>query len=233
MVFTRPGPISLVSKARLDRADESGLGCDISTTRARRATLRGSAAMTSRVWLMAPKRFGHTTMGVACNLAMSSRALKSSPNGLSNPPAPSTIVTSKRRRAFCRWFSTFFSRMNFPSRRAASSGVKGAAKCQGLISSSGMAPPSATRSADASSRPPEQNGLSAPTDTPASRQQRASNTASTVLPTPVSVPVMKSVTRLMSRSCKHSRRWRARAIGGDHPCERFRWISPPKYGILI
>ena len=69
----------------------------------------------------------------------------------------------------------------------------GARKCHGLISSSVSAPSSAACSARASSRPPEQTGLSAAALTPRSRKNRASSAVSTVLPTPVSVPVMKNV----------------------------------------
>jgi len=142
---------------------------------------------------MAPSRFGATTTDNAPSAAIKSPESKFSPKGLNKPPAPSTSNTSKH---FCcartcpsapdRWTC-------FRSRRAASSGAIGARKCHGLISSSDSALSIAARRARASARPPEQMGLIAAAFTPRPRRNCTSNAVKTVLPTPVSVPVIKIV----------------------------------------
>ncbi len=148
---------------------------------------------------MAPSRFGVTTSGNAPSAAIKSPESKFSPKGLNKPPAPSTSNTSKR---FCsartcpsapeRWTC-------FRSRRAANSGAIGARKCHGLISSSDSALFIAARSARASARPPEQTGFSAAAFTPRPRRNCTSSAVKTVLPTPVSVPVIK----IVRFTCQH------------------------------
>ena len=121
------------------------------------------------------------------------------PSGLNKPPAPSTSRTSKRFCIARTCASTCASLTVLFSRRAASNGAIGARKCHGLISSSDSAPSIAARNARASARPPEQTGFSAAALTPRSRRKFTSNAVKTVLPAPVSVPVMNKI-RFNSRT---------------------------------
>ena len=131
--------------------------------------------------------------GVARNARIKSCESKFSPSGLNTPPAPSTSVTSNFFWTARRCLRTSARDMDFFSRRAASSGAMGARKCHGLISSNVSAPSSAAKIFRASSRPPEQTGLSAATRIFWTRKCAASSPVKTVLPAPVSVPVMKRI----------------------------------------
>jgi hypothetical protein len=153
----------------------SGLGGDTKTTRALAVTPRGSASSVSKNWLTAPSWFGPTMIGVARNDVIKSRESKSSPRGLNKPPAPSTSRTSKRPCSARTWATTCDRFTRFRSRRAASNGATGARKCHGLISSNERAPPEAVCRRRASSRPPEQTGLSAAAWTPRSRKNRVNS----------------------------------------------------------
>ena len=197
------------SKPAFVFVEASSLRGDTKTIRALVIAPRGSASSVSKTWFTVPNWFGQMIIGVARNEVIKSRELKPSPSGLSKPPAPSTSKTSKRFCIARTCAITCDSFTRFRSWRAASNGVTGARKCHGLISSSVSAPPSAACRAWASARPPEQTGLSAAALRPRLRKYRVSSAVSTVLPTPVSVPVMKIVSGRIPTTSKRKRGWQA------------------------
>ena len=161
---------------------------------------------------MQPRRLATTTITGSPKATARSAIVLSSAIGTNQPPAPSTSTD-------CRFFETernHFSRAAIgifrPSRRAASSGATGACNQTGLTSSMLSSSPPATRRISASSRSPEQMGLSAIVSSPARRSARASSAVTKVFPTPVSVPVINAL--IFLEQWIPERRPRGRAADG-------------------
>lgn len=174
----------------------------MSTTGARFRSDGGKLPSVARTSWITPSRLEATINGKALRRRIKSRLSPSAVRGLKSPPAPSTKVSALRWECRPTCSATCIKLTVRRSSRAAKAGLRGASKCQGLISSNVWAPPEAAAKAFASSRPPLHSGLKARTGRPVWTQRRTRRADNTVLPTPVPVPVT-------TRICRRA------AMGGD------------------
>ncbi len=168
------------------------------------------ACAESSAWLRQPRRTPTTSSTGRSSLrAMSSMSVRS-PSGTSTPPAPSTTTTSatiesRRCAAAIRSRSTVT-----PARAAARCGAIAAGSEYGFTSESGASTLPAATSASTSALQvapcitPAATGFMPTARTPSLTNARRIATAASVLPTPVSVPVMKMPWVIFRTSRSHA-----------------------------
>src|SRR4051794_26930942 len=192
-----PTPVASAIVPRFERCITVGSsGHGVSTTARTSSPAARAASTVSSVWLMVPSPGRAATTTGRPSAPARSGPVKSTASGPSTPPPPSTTSASAPAAAARAAATTPAGSIAVPASSAARCGETAGPKRSGATAS-GATPAAAPSSSWSAGRPgsgsssPVTTGLNAPTRTPSARSAAAMAAASTVLPTPVSVPVTK------------------------------------------
>jgi HEAT repeat protein len=207
-VRTRSSPPRRAMAPALVPVEASGVSGVVSTRPATSSPASSSALSVSSAWLIVPSRSTPTTRAAAPRVRASSTTVHSHVIGARSPPAPSMSTTSRGAGDSIRRMSASIDRPPRPPPRAARAGRRSGAAPSAAPCPVASASSTPSSSAAVASAHPVSTGSR--DDAPPGRGQRpAERAAGQVLPTSVSVPVMRCA--FMRRPPVSPRRARPRA----------------------